>query len=143
MALKLAVFDFDSTLMDGETLEFLAQDDDLRKKLKLITDRAMAGELDFFESLTQRVAFLEGLSVKHVSEVFKSLPYISGAKELICELKQRGIIVVCFSITKKQAFKVGWGVNALSLLWIFFRDLVKFLNKMLINKAENLFDFQP
>lgn len=97
MVLKLAVFDFDSTLMDGETLEFLVQDDDLRKKMKSITDRAMAGELDFFESLTQRVSFLKGLSVEHTLAVFKSLPYIDGAKELIYELKQKGVVVVCFS----------------------------------------------
>ena len=97
MKIKLAVFDFDSTLMDGETLELLAQDKALRAKLKSITDRAMAGELDFFESLTQRVAFLKGIPVSHVNEVFKNLPYMNGAKELIFQLKQRGVKTVCFS----------------------------------------------
>ena len=97
MSIKLAVFDFDSTLMDGETLELLAQDEILRAKLKSITDRAMAGELDFFESLTQRVAFLKGISVAHVNKVFETLPYMPGAKELISQLKQRGIKTVCFS----------------------------------------------
>jgi len=97
MPIKLAVFDFDSTLMDGETLELLAQDTDLRAKLKSITDRAMAGELDFFESLTQRVAFLKGISVEHVNNVFQSLPYMNGAKELISYLKQQGVKTVCFS----------------------------------------------
>ncbi len=97
MSIRLAVFDFDSTLMDGETLELLAQDGDLRAKLKSITDRAMAGELDFFESLTMRCAFLKGTPVSHVEKVFKSLPYMKGAKELISELKKRGIKTVCFS----------------------------------------------
>ena len=97
MSIRLAVFDFDSTLMDGETLELLAQDEILRAKLKSITDRAMAGELDFFESLTQRVAFLKGISVAHVNKVFENLPYMPGAKELISQLKKRGIKTVCFS----------------------------------------------
>ena len=88
MTIKLAVFDFDSTLMDGETLELLAQDATLRAKLKSITDRAMAGQLDFFESLTQRVAFLKGISVNHVNEVFANLPYMNGAIELILYLKE-------------------------------------------------------
>ncbi|MCQ2958479.1 MAG: phosphoserine phosphatase SerB [Candidatus Gastranaerophilales bacterium] len=97
MSIKLAVFDFDSTLMDGETLELLAQDADLRAKLKDITDRAMQGELDFFESLTTRVALLKGTPVSYVNEVFNNLPYMTGAKELISELKNRGIKTVCFS----------------------------------------------
>lgn len=97
MTIKLAVFDFDSTLMDGETLELLTQDATLRAKLKSITDRAMAGELDFFESLTQRVAFLKGISVNHVNEVFANLPYMKGAIELILYLKEQGIKTVCFS----------------------------------------------
>ena len=97
MPIKLAVFDFDSTLMDGETLELLAQDAVLRKKLKSITDKAMAGELDFFESLTQRVAFLKGISVAHVNDVFSNLPYMNGAKALLSYLKEQGIKTVCFS----------------------------------------------
>lgn len=97
MNIKLAVFDFDSTLMDGETLELLAQDSELRAKLKAITDRAMAGELDFFESLVQRVSYLKGIPTAHVNEVFAQLPFMTGAVELIKELKARGIKTVCFS----------------------------------------------
>ena len=95
--IKLAVFDFDSTLMDGETLEQFAQDAQLRQKLKAITDRAMQGELDFFESLTQRVAFLKGTPSSYVEKISSQLPYMNGAKELISELKNRGIKTVCFS----------------------------------------------
>ena len=97
MTIKLAVFDFDSTLMDGETLEQLAQDEVLRAKLKTITDKAMSGKLDFFESLTKRVAFLKGTEVSFVNQVFSTLPYMHGAKELISELKNKGIKTVCFS----------------------------------------------
>ena len=46
--MKLAVFDFDSTLMDGETIEFLAREVGIEEQVKKITDSAMQGELDFF-----------------------------------------------------------------------------------------------
>ena len=97
MEIKLAVFDFDSTLMDGETLELLTTDDVLRIKLKSITEQAMAGKLDFFESLTQRVSHLKGIPLSHVNNIFNSLPYMPGAKELISELKKHDIITICFS----------------------------------------------
>ena len=73
--MKLAVFDFDSTLMDGETLEFFASEIGIRDKVKEITDRAMRGELDFFESLTERVSFLKGLPVSKIDEICTKLPY--------------------------------------------------------------------
>ncbi|MDD3594545.1 MAG: phosphoserine phosphatase SerB [Candidatus Gastranaerophilales bacterium] len=95
--MKLAVFDFDSTLMDGETLEYIAQDADIKEKMKTITEKAMNGELDFFESLTQRVSYLKGMEVKHVNEICSNFPYIKGAKELIKELKSNNIKVICFS----------------------------------------------
>ena len=95
--IKLAVFDFDSTLMDGETLEKFATTQDLRAKLKEITESAMRGELDFFESLTKRAMMLKGTPLSVIKDVSAKLPYMNGAKELISELKDRGIKTVCFS----------------------------------------------
>ena len=94
---KLAVFDFDSTLMDGETLEFFAEELGIREQIKSITDKAMQGELDFFESLTERVGLLKGLSLEKVDEICRSLPLMNGAREAIQGLKERGYKVVCFS----------------------------------------------
>ena len=105
--IKLAVFDFDSTLMDGETLEQLAQDENLRAKLKQITDRAMNGELDFFESLTQRVAFLKDIPVDYTEKIFQNLPLMNGAAELISELKKQGIKTVCFSGGFDRALEIA------------------------------------
>ncbi len=95
--MKLCVFDFDSTLMDGETIDFLAEALNLREKVAKITEMAMRGELDFFESLTTRVALLEGLEVEKVDKICKNLPYMPGAKESIKELKKRGYKVAVFS----------------------------------------------
>ncbi len=95
--LKLAVFDFDSTLMDGETIDFFAQELGLGEKVSKITEAAMSGELDFFESLQQRVGLLKGLDYAIVEKISHNLPYMNGAKETIAELKKRGMKVVCFS----------------------------------------------
>ena len=101
--LKLAVFDFDSTLMDGETIDFLAKDFGVEDEVKKITAKAMSGELDFFESLTYRIALLKGMKVSRVDEICQNLPYMNGAKETVQELKAKGYKVVCFSGGYKNA----------------------------------------
>ena len=95
--LKLAVFDFDSTLMDGETIDFFAEELGIGDEVARITEEAMSGRLDFFESLQQRVSLLKGLDFAVVEKISHNLPYMPGAKETITELKNRGIKVVCFS----------------------------------------------
>jgi phosphoserine phosphatase len=103
--MKLAVFDFDSTLMDGETIDEFAKELGLKEKVASITEMAMAGELDFFESLIMRVKLLEGLDEKKVIQIAHSLPYMTGAKETISEMKKMGYKVVCFS----GGFRVATG----------------------------------
>ena len=100
---KLAVFDFDSTLMDGETIEIIAAELGLQEEVAKITSRAMNGELDFFDSLTYRVSLLKGLPVKKVNEICHNLPYMKGAQKAVKGLKERGYIVVCFSGGFKNA----------------------------------------
>ena len=94
---KLAVFDFDSTLMDGETIDFLAKPLGLEEQVASITERAMAGELDFFKSLIARVALLEGLEKTKVDAICADLPMIPGAFRVVQGLKERGYTVICFS----------------------------------------------
>lgn len=104
--MKLAVFDFDSTLMDGETLDIIAKETDYYKEIKEITAKGMRGELDFFESLTSRVALLEGMKLKKVNEICESLPIMNGAKETIKELKKKNYKCVCFSGGFKNATSI-------------------------------------
>jgi len=95
--LKLAVFDFDSTLMDGETIDFFADELGIGEEVARITEEAMSGRLDFFESLQQRVGLLKGLDFSVVEKISQNLPYMPGAVQTIAELKKRGMTVVCFS----------------------------------------------
>lgn len=101
--MKLAAFDFDSTLMDGETLEFLAREIGIEQQVKNITDSAMRGEIDFFESLQKRVALLKGLDVNVVDNICANLPMMNGAMETVNELKRLGYKVICFSGGFKNA----------------------------------------
>ncbi|MBR8465104.1 phosphoserine phosphatase SerB [Campylobacter sp. faydin G-140] len=95
--IKLCVFDFDSTIMDGETIDMLATAYGVGDEVSAITKKAMAGELDFFESLSRRVALLKGMSLSKATEICANLPPMNGAKELITNLKSHGIRVVIFS----------------------------------------------
>jgi len=110
--MKLAVFDFDSTLMDGETIDFFAEELGFKEQVVAITERAMAGELDFYASLVERVALLKGLPYEKVESICKTLPIMNGAKEVVEGLKERGYKVVCFSggfrdATKPACEKLG------------------------------------
>ena len=89
--LKLAVFDFDSTLMDGETIDYFAEEFGIGEEVAHITEEAMSGRLDFFESLQSRVKLLKGLDCSVVEKISQNLPYMQGAKETIAELKKRGM----------------------------------------------------
>jgi len=94
---KLCIFDFDSTLMNGETIDFFAAELGIEEQVAQITDRAMRGELDFFASLQERAKLLEGLEVKKVEQISRSLPLMCGAVESVRALKSRGLKVICFS----------------------------------------------
>jgi phosphoserine phosphatase len=95
--MKLAVFDYDSTLMDGETIDYLAKEFGVENQIATITTSAMNGEIDFFESLNKRVSLLKGLEYNRALKVCKNLPFTTGAKETISTLKKHNFIVVCFS----------------------------------------------
>lgn len=94
---KLAVFDFDSTLMDGETIDILANAYGVGKEVAAITEKTMCGDLDFFESLIKRVSVLRGMPLTEVKSLCASLPLMKGAHQTISWLKENGYIVVVFS----------------------------------------------
>jgi phosphoserine phosphatase len=91
----LVVFDIDSTLINEEGLDMVAahMGPDVAARVADITHRAMAGELDFAESLIQRVALLEGCPTALLAEVAASLTLSPGALELIDEVHRRGGLV--------------------------------------------------
>jgi phosphoserine phosphatase len=79
----LVVFDVDSTLIEDEVIELLADVAGKRAEVAAVTERAMAGELDFAESLIERVKTLEGLDESVFAAVQKRITITTGAKKLI------------------------------------------------------------
>jgi phosphoserine phosphatase len=86
----LVVFDVDSTLIEDEAIELLAEYAGTRAEVAAITERAMRGELDFAESLSARVATLAGLSEAVLDQVASALRPTVGAAELITAIHDRG-----------------------------------------------------
>jgi len=86
----LVVFDVDSTLINEEAIELLAEHSGNREKVAEITERSMRGEIDFSTSLIERVATLKGLPESVLGQTAKSLTPTKGASELIREIHTRG-----------------------------------------------------
>lgn len=86
----LVVFDVDSTLIEDEVIELLADVAGKRADVAEVTDRAMRGELDFAESLVQRVATLAGLPESVFESVLSRVRITSGAKETIRAIQANG-----------------------------------------------------
>jgi len=86
----LVVFDVDSTLINEEAIELLAEHSGNREKVAEITERSMRGEIDFSTSLIERVATLQGLPESVLEQTAKSLTPTKGASELIQEIHARG-----------------------------------------------------
>ncbi len=87
---RLVCFDCDSTLIEGEVIEMLAAHAGKEAEVAAVTERAMRGELDFEESLRERVAVLEGLDASIIDEVARDIELTPGAKEAIGTLRRLG-----------------------------------------------------
>ncbi|OCB61932.1 phosphoserine phosphatase SerB [Mycobacterium malmoense] len=89
-AKRLIVFDVDSTLVQGEVIEMLAARAGAEGKVAAITEAAMRGELDFAQSLEQRVATLAGLPASVIDEVAEQLELMPGARTTLRTLRRLG-----------------------------------------------------
>ena len=95
--IKLAVFDMDSTLIQCEVIDELATRAGVGDRVAAITERAMRGELDFNQSLSERLGLLRGLEADTALQIARNLPYTDGARELMTTLRALGIKTVIIS----------------------------------------------
>lgn len=112
MTAHLVVLDVDSTLITDEVIELLAEHAGSRAEVAAVTDLAMRGEIDFAESLRQRVATLAGLSTSVFAEVLDQITFTPGAELLVATLQQRGWTVALVSggfveVVEPLAARVG------------------------------------
>ena len=94
---RLVVMDVDSTLIQDEVIELLARHAGREAEVAAVTAAAMRGELDFTQSLRQRVAALEGLPVGVLDEVRTAVQFTPGARTLVRTLKRLGFTVAVVS----------------------------------------------
>ncbi len=87
---RLVVLDVDSTLIQDEVIELLAEHAGRAAEVSAVTERAMAGELDFAASLRERVAALAGLDVAVLDQVRAAVRLTPGAEVLCRVLRQLG-----------------------------------------------------
>jgi len=87
---RLVCFDMDSTLIQTEVIDELAELAGVGAEVKAITESAMQGEIDFNESFKQRMKLLKGLSEDVLQQVAVNLPITKGARRLIDTLKKYG-----------------------------------------------------
>ncbi|WP_062073355.1 phosphoserine phosphatase SerB [Demequina sediminicola] len=90
MTRRLIVLDVDSTLITSEVIELIAARAGTQVEVARVTEAAMRGEIDFGESLTQRVATLAGVSDTVFNEVIEEVQFTPGAEYLISTLQERG-----------------------------------------------------
>jgi phosphoserine phosphatase len=96
---KLAAFDMDSTLINIECVDEIADAAGRKAEVAAITEAAMRGDItDYKESLRQRVALLKGVTVAHMEEVYtQRLQLNPGAEKLVAALQAAGLKVLLVS----------------------------------------------
>jgi phosphoserine phosphatase len=94
---RLIVFDMDSTLIQTEVIDELADLCGAGEEVRKITHRAMNGEIDFDESLRLRVSKLKGLETNRMQEVLEKLPLTQGVEEFIKTIKSLGYKIALIS----------------------------------------------
>ena len=108
---RLVVMDMDSTLIRIEVIDELARAHGVGAQVSRITERAMHGEMDYDESLRQRVALLQGLDAQVLHALAAQLPLTEGAETLIRVLKRLGyrtaILSGGFSVAAEALQEIG------------------------------------
>ena len=89
-ARKLVVMDVDSTLIEQEVIDLLAEAAGVGEQVRSITESAMRGELDFEASLRKRVSLLKGQSASIIDEVTSKISLTPGARTLLRTLNKLG-----------------------------------------------------
>jgi phosphoserine phosphatase len=87
---RLVFFDMDSTLVDMEIIDEMAQRAGVFREVARITEKARRGDIDFEEALIQRVALLKGLKVEELEKIRNEMKLSEGAEDLVETLKRLG-----------------------------------------------------
>lgn len=119
---KLFLADMDSTMIEQECIDELAERVGLKEQVSLITERAMRGEIAFEPALRERVALLKGLPITVVDELIADkITLMAGAKTAIATMKAHGTYTCLVSggftvFTSKIAEMLGFDEHRANML---------------------------
>ena len=124
MSRFIVVCDVDSTLINDEVIDLLADAAGTHAEVSAITERAMHGDIDFAESLTQRVATLRGTSEKVLDDMLGAITVTTGARQLVHAVHEAGGYIIAVSggfheILNPIATQLGldaWAANGLEVV---------------------------
>lgn len=113
---RLLLSDMDSTILTNETLDELAAFAGLQDRIAAITQRSMAGEIDFAEALIERVAMLADLAEDALAKTAAGMNYSEGAKTLVRTMRRHGAYTALVSggfkyFTGLVASEVGFDLD--------------------------------
>ena len=94
---KILICDMDSTIIEEESLDEIAEDAGIGNEIKNITKRAMKGELDFKDALLKRIKLLNNYPLEHIFSLNQKIRFNDGAKELVEKMKTKSCITVLIS----------------------------------------------
>jgi phosphoserine phosphatase len=120
----IVVCDVDSTLINNEVIDLLADAAGSGDEVAALTKRAMRGEIDFAEALAQRVATLRGTSVKVLDDVLGAVTLTNGVRQLVHAVHEAGGYIIAVSggfseILNPIATQLGldaWAANGLEAI---------------------------
>ncbi|PSH69891.1 phosphoserine phosphatase SerB [Phyllobacterium brassicacearum] len=119
---KILIADMDSTMIQQECIDELAEEAGLRDKVAAITARAMNGEIAFEPALRERVALLKGLPYSVIDKVIASrITLMPGGPELVRTMKKHGAYTALVSggftvFTQRIADMIGFHENSANVL---------------------------
>ncbi|HRF09454.1 MAG TPA: phosphoserine phosphatase SerB [Xanthobacteraceae bacterium] len=141
---KLFVADMDSTMIDQECIDELADYAGLKAHVAAITERAMRGELPFEPALLERVALLKGLPLSVINETIeKKITLAAGGEELIATLKANGVYTCLVSggftlFTQVIAHRLGFNENRANELLVDGEKLAGTVREPILGRAAKL-----
>lgn len=94
---KLLMADMDATMVEGETLDDVADKAGLKEKISEITQAGMRGEIDFAESLRQRIALMKGMPFSAFMQTLEEIRPSKGAEIVVRTMKRNGARCVLIS----------------------------------------------
>ena len=140
---KLLIADMDSTIVDSETLDDLAEIIGQEKEIKKITKLAMNGKINFIDSLIKRVELLKGKKIKFLEYIKENITFNSGAKELISTMKKNNCICALstggfYNIAESVKSELGFDYVQANTLEIINNTITGELLYPILNKDSKL-----